>query len=680
MFKTLRRVFLAALVSAAGVIATIKFFPDTDGVGGDASAQNSIAVLKMAVNEVHRKPTKRVIWQPLSEGEKLYAGEYVRTAPNAEATVEFEKSKTRIDLDPDSVIVIEEVDGKMQLNFLKGSLFVTSSGAPGAGEEVTLKAGDKAISLNNTELALSKDKKGSVDVQVLKGSAALASTAQIKVNAPKPNDFVYINPAESAAVLFDVKAPGEGYVLEIQAGKTRDELKPITEGVTSTVPGKLGVPMKVGRFFWRAVARSSDPAKPVLTSSVFKLNVLSRSPAILLEPADGQILTIEGEREVDFRWSNPSRLENQVVEIFKGLDFKKKHASFAAGDESSAKIKFVDSDDYVWRVYGTLKGRSERVVSQVRRVRTMVAKELQSPALESPAENESIPHKKVAEGELDLKWQAVPGAVSYKITVVNKKTQESTDLDSVTNVLNVRDLEPGAYAWRVKAIDAKNQVSKPSAIRTFSLTEIVELRWADGKDEISHRYVTKQPTVDLKWAKGPASTVGYRLRLWGEREPASDSQWSSLEATGIMKEVAADGTYFAYVEALDAQKHVLAQSPKRKIAVASLPLLPAPVWEKNLGPEIRAQANGSVRFAWQKVDDASEYVLTYRGDATGIEAELRVRGTQTSLNRLMPGRYSVRLQTVDAHGRIGAASEIKKMMVPDTSDVRAPKVRKLKVQ
>ena len=141
---------------------------------------------------------KKLIWQPVYKNEKFQTGEAVRTADGAEARIEFINSKAIVDLESDSTIIIEENNGQLSLDFIKGNIYIKNT-APNTTEKkkftnIALKSGDKLIDLGQSEIALGKSQNGKLNAQVLKGSVAeldKISQDNIQIIRPMPNEPVY---------------------------------------------------------------------------------------------------------------------------------------------------------------------------------------------------------------------------------------------------------------------------------------------------------------------------------------------------------------------------------------------------------------------------------------------------------------------------------------------------------
>lgn len=172
MANYLRRLILAFCLSAACYYATEDWYRRTNVSIASTGRQEPIALLQDLTNEVQRKPLTRVIWETISKDENLFAGEAIRTSDDSEAKIMFLKSGTVIELEPDSLVVLEETDSGLSLDFLKGNLFVKTAGQGAPGSELTLKSGKSEINLQNADISLSKKgQSDSVDVQVYGGTA-----------------------------------------------------------------------------------------------------------------------------------------------------------------------------------------------------------------------------------------------------------------------------------------------------------------------------------------------------------------------------------------------------------------------------------------------------------------------------------------------------------------------------
>ncbi len=172
------RLLFALILSSSGYFGTTYWYKtsQTKGFGSNLASKQPIALLQEALKGVQKKSTRKIIWEDVSKDASLFSGESLRTSPNSEAKILFLKPNTLIELEPDSLIVLEESPKGLKLDFLKGNLFIKNNkNGPkgGSGQKLVLKSGNNIIDVKNSSLSLSKTKSGSVDLDVFEGSAAI---------------------------------------------------------------------------------------------------------------------------------------------------------------------------------------------------------------------------------------------------------------------------------------------------------------------------------------------------------------------------------------------------------------------------------------------------------------------------------------------------------------------------
>jgi hypothetical protein len=694
MNKTGRRLLMAALLSLTGFASTFaldRFFATKDT--GTKNAKE-IARLVNSVNEVQKKQIQKLIWEPTVDNEVLHVGEAIRTSANSEARIEFINSKTAIDLEPDSAIVLEEADGKLSLDFVKGNIFVKSDAAPGAnGQAITLKSGTGNIDLGKSEVSLGKSKNGALDLQVLEGSVkgAEPTANTIKVLRPLPNEPVYLNTALNEAATFQWLPLAAGYKVFLEAGVSRQDLKPIDGSETDAVKGEFAAKIKVGKTFFRLVARSQDPKQPELTSPVLRLMILAKTPPVLLSPEKETAVTLnKNEAALKFLWSNPAGFAKVIIEIASSSDLTQNRNIEYLENVSEYTFDVKKSGVYFWRVSGVLEGRKDVVSSNVQKFKINLLDELMPPTLESPRDAEKVPVELLKDKGLSLSWQPVMGAARYHVVVQNANEVVNVRTPAATNEnifedeghflqVNVPTLKPGVYSWSVTSIGNKNETSKPSEKRTFTVQTLPVLNWADGKLKGEIFYLSLKPSLPLQWDKGDSKTATWNVHVYSSSPDISPITLSATQ-NSIEADLPKDGVYTADVEAVDSHGVVLARTAKREIKVTAAPLLPAPVFAKTLPEQILANGSGSATVEWQEVQGASKYVISVKS-ADGKETkEYSFDSLAGQVRGLMPGEYKVALKTVDTHGRPGPEGEERPLKVPNQSDVKAPKFKGIKVK
>ena len=690
MSKFSKRVMLAALISATGFALTFTWYHYTSDNSFGRGDAKPVAVLVTLVNEVQRKQVTKLIWKPVSENETLYAGEAIRTGSNAEAAIQFLGSKTRIDLEPDSAIVLEESStGDLALNFISGNLTVKSDKAGKSG--ITLKTGDKNIALGDSEVSLGKGAGDQLDLQVLQGQVeGQKQGPSIQLLTPSKDQAIYIDPEKRELVNFTWTPVNKAYQVYVEAGPTRNSVKPVQGAVAQGDAGAAKAILKIGRTYYRLVAKSEDPNFPTLKSPIFKNMVVAKTPPTLLAPENEERVAVNLKLPtIRFAWTNPSNFEKAVFELSNTVDMKKVafRKEVVAADEYFLDIKTPGK--YYWRVAGYLKGLKTPVTSTVQSFDLTVNKELPPPRLIKPTANEKVPYERIRKSGLTVEWEAVPGVVGYILDIKGNKGFKPKQIKTKLTKVRVKGLNPGNFQYTLISVGKerdengrfKRIQSKASKLTPFELTELPRLAWADGKVDDEQYYLSLKPSATVEWSKGPAKTVGYQLRFT-PADVGFDDETPSIKLSGLRSkiEVPEDGNYFVEVEALDAKGFALARTARRNLRILPAPLLPAPQFAEATPEEIKASGRGQARVVWQEVQGANQYIMVVTDPKTGKAKEYKFNGIAGKLRGLMPGDYNVSLKSVDEFGRPGPAGEERVLRVPATSDVRAPKVKGFKVK
>ena len=692
MTKNTKRILLAGSISLTGFASTLGWYNLSDNSTQSTASAKPIARLVSAINDVQKKPVQKIIWQSAIENEVLRVGEAIRTSQNAEARIEFLSSATFIELEPDSAIILEESDGQVSLEFLKGHIAVDSSTSSKSGaSQINLKTGDKNIALGNSQLTLGKSKTGNLDVQVIKGDVKgfdSSQLAKIKIISPNPQIPLYVNPKTNELAVFEWAPLDKGYTVFLESGTQRENLLPVNGATGAGDSGKLLAPVNLGKNFYRLKATSTDPSQPELSSSVFRTSVLAKIPPVPLSPQNKSSLSLnKNENTVSFLWSNPAGFNKLILEISTTADLKTKIKTEYLEDALSYTFPVEKPGAYYWRISGVLEGRKEVVSSPIQTVNVSLLDKVLPPELELPRANEKLIIDPEKTKTINLSWKHSIGADRYNVQVeklsseVNKRNPASAEIvfEGEFKALQaaVQDLKVGQYTWSVKAVDSQNQESTPSEKRSFSIDSLPLVEWADGKSEQEHYYISLKPSLKLEW-KNPGLTVSYwKIEL--KHNDDEKKYFKKTDSTTTELNVPKDGIYNVEVEARDSKDRLIAKSNLRNVKVAAAPLLPAPNYLSTTPTEIKAEPNGSAQVSWSSVNGATQYLLKIKRADGGID-EYKFNSIEGTLTNLMPGNHRITLQSIDENGRIGPASEERSIVVPSVSNMRAPKLKGVKIK
>jgi hypothetical protein len=134
------------------------------------------------------------------------------------------------------------------------------------------------------------------------------------------------------------------------------------------------------------------------------------------------------------------------------------------------------------------------------------------------------------------------------------------------------------------------------------------------------------------------------------------------------------------VEAVNAKGQAIAGSETRTFHIHARPLLPAPKWAENTPDNMKSDAKGNLSLGWQPVDGAKNYYLVLQTDEGQVLEQRSISRTTASFSKLKPGQYHVKVKSIDGNQRPGPDSEPRTITVPNMSDIRAPKIKTMKVK
>jgi hypothetical protein len=687
ILRTTQRLVMAGVFSGAGFYATSYWYDSVKSADAPSNTANIARIIDTR-NEVQRKRAQRTIWQGVDNQIELGAGDSVRTGPSGGARIEFVKSKAIIELDPDSLVIIEEKQGKVALDFLKGNLFVKN----GEGDQsLTVTSGAKEIDLSKGDVALGRGASGDLVQTDLSGTGPVKSGG-FQILSPRPFATFFIDPTNLKSFNFSWVPLKDAAEVKLQIGASPSELVDAPIGTVqpsaAAVAGKISSVLKVGVHYWRLAAYAKDASgviskTPFATSNTMKLDLRPRTPPIQIYPlAKAHIrMRTQTSNTVTFNWSNPAQLENLRFELAQVINGKPQivHTANLSGRDSRYVHEIAEAGDYSWRVSGVGRNAQIDLAGTFLPFNASAASDLAPPTLVKPANNERLPVETVRDSGLYLSWKPIADAVGYKVTVRSSKgviTRETPN-----NSLKLAEIGKGEVNWSVEAVGDDKTVSKPSDTWKFRIEEIRPVEWANLTNPDIYWYVGAQPQGDLFWnTKGHDDVKTWRIRTAKSSEMISERPWQTTNAGKSSQTFPKDDEYVAEVEGLNANGFVTAKSSRRKFSVKLLPLPTAPVFADSGAPgEIKARGSGDADFAWRPVERASMYAIRLTS-TTGLEQEFETSKTQSRLDQLKPGNYTLVLFAKDSYGRRGPASIQRPVTVPPFNDRKAPRLSKIKVK
>jgi hypothetical protein len=254
------------------------------------------------------------------------------------------------------------------------------------------------------------------------------------------------------------------------------------------------------------------------------------------------------------------------------------------------------------------------------------------------------------------------------------------DQETETGLVRLNDLTPGAYQWKVSSVDEKSGTSKSSPSWRFQIDQIPKLEWALKESPINFAFTSPTPTLKAAWQPLEKPPASYRYKISGDQQKLETQNWSTTKQNLFDVSLPAEGRDEAVVEAVNAKGQVIAQSEVKVFTVKRQPLLPAPMWGANTPEILKSDGKGNITFSWEQVTGAQRYLMVIESHEGKVVEQKEIQRNTASIKRLKPGEYRVQVQTIDEFKRPGPGSEKRKIEVPAVSDIRAPKIKAMKVK
>ena len=200
MLKNAKRTMTALSISIIGVACSYYFLNPDNKAKQTSNADQATARVLSVVNDVKKQDGNKLLWKPVRKGDLLYLGEKLKTSTLSGTKIEFLENGTTIDIEQETLIIVNKNQKKLSLQVIEGSLFVVSNKNLPELSVNTGIAGSDSINVKDGEFSYSVSKDGKANVEILKGPGDQTNklTNQIinKFKEIKPGygESVYIDP------------------------------------------------------------------------------------------------------------------------------------------------------------------------------------------------------------------------------------------------------------------------------------------------------------------------------------------------------------------------------------------------------------------------------------------------------------------------------------------------------
>lgn len=202
-----------------------------------------------------------------------------------------------------------------------------------------------------------------------------------------------------------------------------------------------------------------------------------------------------------------------------------------------------------------------------------------------------------------------------------------------------------------------------------------EIQWLVEKEE-TQSYI-KNPEIDLRWNLANKDTVKNLVISVSENDVVVFKQIVAADQTSYKTKLPKPGRYVASIEAVDELEKSLTKTALKTIVSEELPFLPAAIWNDKAERE-KANLSGSFQTQWMNLKGATGYKLLLKNSDGIIVKEWIQKKNFFKIDGLVPGEYALLVAGIDQHERISPFTSLKKIEVANSSEILAPKLKKMR--
>jgi hypothetical protein len=677
--RFLRSDFLVVGIGAA-VIAVFSFLYYKDITTKLQAGNNElIGTITYKRKTAERKYAGQVIWEGVDRDVPLYNYDAIRTSDQSEATLRLNDG-TEIKLNENSMILLSLNKNQFDIQFNQGSIIANRGGAAGDLKKLNIKSGTTNIAIDRSNVKLSQNKAGDLNLSVAKGSADISTgkgaeklgTDQALVVAKDSGDVskfdlavslvspaadsYHLTPSEKKRVDFSWLAVKGGHAVFFELSKDESftniiQKKEVTGNTLSNELAK-------GIYYWRIRAVQKITNKEEFSESR-RFTVLWDEPISLISPADKETVAYRSALPIiNFKWT-----KSEIALSYKLVLASDPLMEIVIKTFDTPQNNFVldslNKGVYYWRIEKN-SGLKEIAKTNPSGIFEFTIKEKEitaPPELVYPDNGKQFSRTVLEKQNITFTWKSITEIHEYKFSAAKDEAFKDVVFSgsSKVNFLQLeKNLSNGKYYWRVAGKLSGDDSTAPSQARTFSVidTEEVKLVMPSKNTVLTVEENEKSASVRFSWM---ASEIrgNYKLQV----SPSED--FSSVYKESVVRFPSTDtaaqiepGRYFWRVSVIDNDDSILAASQVQIFSVQNNLDAPQIISPKN-GYAINMSDKDILSLNWNKVEGANLYRITVYQINKGKEykiADIEEKGVSckiTDLHKLDESNFSWTLQAFE---------------------------------
>jgi hypothetical protein len=588
----------ALIIAGICVIASAALFISHLSTSQKAQKDSPIANVGDIYGEVFRLRKESESWQKLRQGHHIFQGDSLRSEKDSHAEIAFSNTADRVDLGPQSQIVLFVRNKEKRILIKAGEVFVRAAGERGS-QAFNIEMLNSTLKGNSGDFFFRSQTQSSFTVDVFRGrlmhikpepSLLIEKDStgrfdekglrqviknRFKSYAPHPHQYVFHSTQNSPTTRFAWTPIAKNYSVQLYLGPTPTKMRRAGSPVLSQKE-ELSFRVPVGTQYWRLVASSNGQG--ILKTAVKKIYSRIEKSTVGIQPLNGErVYTSKDNRNLLFHWQNPSRLEKLLLEISRTVDFTDIIISEPVVESGYFVMPLENDGQYFWRVNGFRRESSEVVLGSVNSFFLYQHDDPDVPPRIYPPHDGLVSSVEVASGKAYLAWET-RGDTRYTVTLegpFNNKDFSKRTWTVKGNMTPLTNLAAGRYRWSYVADSP--EIKTPDLSYQFSVFPAKKLKLRLPKTIGSQIPELKGKRRVLSWSKGPRKTKKYKTYLipYSFKDSSQRKLQKTTKNTVILVTKNNDvnlaqlssGYYDVFVEALDTVNGILARSRTLSIKI-----------------------------------------------------------------------------------------------------------------
>lgn len=622
-----------------------------------AGTGDPIGKVTQTTHKVNRKYQFQNVWNHLKLHADVYDMDTVRTDENSKMRILFE-DKTEVEIDENSMVVLNFSSGSLNLNLVNGGLNLNSLNSN--GKPVKIKTGDSEIQLGTGAMKVEKTYDSMVNVNVQEGKAEytkgeikqeISKNEELKIRGEKikksikkfrviqpKNSRIFLTSSKQEEIFFEWEGEEENYILEIFS--LSGNIKKVLEQKVSSYSFSKELP--TGKYSWKL----SDAQRADTLTEVFF--VADESPVKSLTPPEGSVFYYSEEYpKILFSWNKNEFNPVYQLEISKSRDFVKPEVRFESVNESTV-VDSLGEGKYFFRILS--KADFSDANPKISRTASFTIRKNQGPSkpeLMSPQSGEQVAVK----GKLRFAWKPQSEFSHFRIQISKDKSFASVFKvqEIETNTMEWQDsFSEGEYYWRVEGRVKGTQTWVSSEVRKFTITSTPRAMFAINLDMPANGEEISKESVNFSWKGNLEKT--YILELSDTPNFKNIIKTSSTKKTSQVFPLS-QGDYYWRVKSNVEEEYTVYS----EVYSFSVLHLKTPVIEIPKSPAEFDVLNTKIaRFRWRKLENVLSYTLEVWNGKEKILSETtkRTEWEMDNLTNYKPAVYTFKL-IANAEGKGG---------------------------